>query len=63
MFLCFMLKKVPGRMHPVEIFYTQEPERDYFEAAVRTVLQIHGHLEMSTPLYMSCVLGCGLETI
>eukprot|EP00484_Ammonia_sp_Unknown_P027540 CAMPEP_0197033816 /NCGR_PEP_ID=MMETSP1384-20130603/12114_1 /TAXON_ID=29189 /ORGANISM="Ammonia sp." /LENGTH=753 /DNA_ID=CAMNT_0042463675 /DNA_START=27 /DNA_END=2288 /DNA_ORIENTATION=- len=33
--------KVPGRMHPVEIFYTQEPERDYFEAAVRTVLQIH----------------------
>lgn len=28
-------------MHPVEIFYTQEPERDYFEAAVRTVLQIH----------------------
>ena len=28
-------------MHPVEIFYTQEPERDYFEAAMRTVLQIH----------------------
>jgi len=33
--------KVPGRMHPVEIFYTQEPERDYFEACVRTVIQIH----------------------
>merc|ERR1719474_2438874 len=33
--------KVPGRMHPVEIFYTQEPEPDYFEAAVRTVVQIH----------------------
>lgn len=28
-------------MHPVEIFYTQEPEPDYFEAAVRTVVQIH----------------------
>ena len=28
-------------MHPVEIFYTQDPERDYFEAALRTVVQIH----------------------
>lgn len=25
----------------VEIFYTQEPERDYLEAAIRTVTQIH----------------------
>ena len=32
---------VPGRTHPVEIFYTPEPERDYLEAAIRTVLQIH----------------------
>jgi len=35
------LIQVPGRMHPVEIFYTQEPEPDYFEAAVRTIIQIH----------------------
>ncbi|XP_015968871.1 probable pre-mRNA-splicing factor ATP-dependent RNA helicase DEAH2 isoform X2 [Arachis duranensis] len=35
------LMKVPGRLHPVEIFYTQEPERDYLEAAIRTVMQIH----------------------
>lgn len=35
------LLKVPGRLHPVEIFYTPEPENDYFEAALRTVLQIH----------------------
>ncbi|PNY01570.1 putative pre-mRNA-splicing factor ATP-dependent RNA helicase-like protein, partial [Trifolium pratense] len=35
------LMKVPGRLHPVEIFYTQEPERDYMEAAIRTVVQIH----------------------
>ena len=34
-------QKVPGRLHPVEIFYTQEPERDYLEAAIRTVVQIH----------------------
>jgi pre-mRNA-splicing factor ATP-dependent RNA helicase DHX15/PRP43 len=30
------LMKVPGRTHPVEIFYTPEPEKDYVEAAVRT---------------------------
>ena len=35
------LLAVPGRTHPVEIFYTEEPERDYVEAALRTVLQIH----------------------
>lgn len=35
------LMNVPGRTHPVEIFYTPEPERDYLEAAIRTVIQIH----------------------
>jgi len=35
------LLKIPGRAFPVEVFYTPEPERDYLEAAVRTVLQIH----------------------
>ncbi|KAH8677599.1 P-loop containing nucleoside triphosphate hydrolase protein [Xylariales sp. PMI_506] len=35
------LLAVPGRTHPVEIFYTPEPEKDYVEAALRTVLQIH----------------------
>ncbi len=35
------LFKVPGRTHPVEVFYTQEPEPDYVEAAIRTVLMIH----------------------
>lgn len=35
------LMNVPGRTHPVEIFYTPEPERDYLEAAIRTVMQIH----------------------
>jgi len=33
--------KVPGRMHKVEVFYTPEPERDYLEASIRTVIQIH----------------------
>jgi len=32
---------VPGRLHTVEIFYTPEPERDYLEACIRTVIQIH----------------------
>ena len=35
------LLRVPGRTHPVELFYTPEPERDYLDAAVRTVVQIH----------------------
>ena len=35
------LLRVPGRLHPVEVFYTAAPEKDYVEAAVRTVVQIH----------------------
>ncbi|KAJ1287791.1 hypothetical protein BS78_02G037600 [Paspalum vaginatum] len=35
------LMKVPGRLYHVETFYTQEPERDYLEAAIRTVVQLH----------------------
>jgi pre-mRNA-splicing factor ATP-dependent RNA helicase DHX15/PRP43 len=35
------LLDVPGRMFPVEVFYTQQPENDYFAAAIKTVLQIH----------------------
>ncbi|EJF57699.1 hypothetical protein BD309DRAFT_874682 [Dichomitus squalens] len=35
------LTLVPGRTHPVEVFYTQEPESDYVEAAIRTALMIN----------------------
>jgi pre-mRNA-splicing factor ATP-dependent RNA helicase DHX15/PRP43 len=35
------LLKVPGRTHPVEIFYTAKPERNYVEAAIRTTVHIH----------------------
>ena len=35
------LLAVPGRTHPVEIYYTPEFQRDYLDAAIRTVLQIH----------------------
>ena len=35
------LFNVPDRTHPVEVFYTQEPEPDYVEGAIRTVLMIH----------------------
>lgn len=35
------LMRVPGRLHPVEVFFTSKPERDYVAAAVRTVVQIH----------------------
>lgn len=35
------LLKVPGRTFPVETYYTEEPETDYVESAIRTVLMIH----------------------
>uniref|UniRef100_A0A7E4UXC1 RNA helicase n=1 Tax=Panagrellus redivivus TaxID=6233 RepID=A0A7E4UXC1_PANRE len=33
--------QIPGRTFPVEILYTREPESDYVDAALMTVLQIH----------------------
>jgi pre-mRNA-splicing factor ATP-dependent RNA helicase DHX15/PRP43 len=39
------LLKVAGRIHPVDVFYTEEPEPDYVEATIRTVLSIHQHEE------------------
>lgn len=41
---CQMLN-VEGRQHPVKVFYTKEPQRDYLEAAALTIFQIH----MQTP--------------
>ncbi|EEC48810.1 predicted protein [Phaeodactylum tricornutum CCAP 1055/1] len=32
---------IPGRMFPVDTYYTKAPEADYVDAAVVTVLQIH----------------------
>jgi ATP-dependent RNA helicase DHX8/PRP22 len=32
---------IPGRMYPVETVYTKEPETDYMDAALITVMQIH----------------------
>ena len=33
--------RIPGRTFPVEILYTKEPESDYLDAALITVMQIH----------------------
>jgi len=33
--------RIPGRTFPVEILYTKEPESDYLDAALVTVMQIH----------------------
>ena len=35
------LLKVPGRTHPVDVFYTEEGQENYVEAAIRAVLTIH----------------------
>lgn len=32
---------IPGRTFPVEILYSREPESDYLDAALTTVMQIH----------------------
>ncbi|KAL3085159.1 hypothetical protein niasHS_010228 [Heterodera schachtii] len=33
--------RIPGRTFPVEILYTKEPETDYLDASLITVMQIH----------------------
>ncbi len=33
--------RIPGRRYPVDILYTKQPEADFLDAAVVTVLQIH----------------------
>eukprot|EP00871_Galdieria_phlegrea_P000042 jgi/Galph1/1038/GphlegSOOS_G5854.1 len=38
---CSSLLEVPGRMFPIEVFYTKDPVEDYLEAAVVTCLQLH----------------------
>lgn len=35
------LLNVPGRQHPVSIFYTPSPEPDFLEAALVTAVQLH----------------------
>ena len=32
---------IPGRTFPVQILYTKEPETDYLDASLITVMQIH----------------------
>jgi hypothetical protein len=52
------LMNVPGRTHPVEIFYTPEPERDYLEAAIRTVVQVFYYLMFFTFLFFGTFQLC-----
>jgi ATP-dependent RNA helicase DHX8/PRP22 len=33
--------RIPGRTYPVDLLYTKEPESDYLDAALITVMQIH----------------------
>lgn len=40
-FLSCPVLHIPGRTFPVEIMYTKEPEFDYLDAALMTVMQIH----------------------
>lgn len=49
------LLKVPGRTHPVEIFYTAKPERNYVEAAVRTAMHV-SYICQSTVCFLSMLV-------
>jgi HrpA-like RNA helicase len=37
--------KVPGRSHPVDLYYTPAPEPDFLEAALIAIMQIHQERE------------------
>lgn len=50
---------IPGRMYPVDILYTKNPEADYLDAAIVTVLQIH----VTQPLGDILVFFTGQEEI
>jgi ATP-dependent RNA helicase DHX8/PRP22 len=50
---------IPGRTFPVEIMYTKEPESDYLDAAMITVMQIH----LSEPVGDILVFLTGQEEI
>lgn len=50
---------IPGRTFPVEILYTKEPESDYLDACLITVMQIH----LSEPVGDILVFLTGQEEI
>ncbi|XP_063933776.1 probable pre-mRNA-splicing factor ATP-dependent RNA helicase mog-4 [Zophobas morio] len=50
---------IPGRMYNVDIYYTKDPEADYLDAVVVTVMQIH----ISQPLGDILVFLTGQEDI
>jgi len=35
------LLTIPGKLHPVEIYYTPKSVEDYLESAIKTAVQIH----------------------
>jgi pre-mRNA-splicing factor ATP-dependent RNA helicase DHX15/PRP43 len=54
-FLDAPLMKVPGRLHPVEIFYTQDPERVSHERAATALLPCWGCIPNCRPQHLSTV--------
>lgn len=41
---------IPGRTFPVEVLYCREPETDYLDASLITVMQIHLMEPPGTPV-------------
>lgn len=49
---------IPGRTFPVEVLYTKEPETDYLDASLITVMQIHLREPPGIHIYILGVARC-----
>jgi hypothetical protein len=49
---------IPGRTFPVEVLYTKEPETDYLDASLITVMQIHLREPPGIYIYIRGVAKC-----
>jgi len=48
------LLRIPGRTHPVEVFYSETCEKDYLNAAISAVMHIHTEEEEGDVLLFLC---------
>ena len=54
---------IPGRAYPVEVLYTKEPETDYLDASMITVMQIHLTEPPGKRYFKSAIFWCTVGVI
>lgn len=57
------LLSVPGRTHPVEILWANEPARDFLDAAIETIFQIHEEEEQEEGDILLFLTGQEVSTV